>query len=282
METPLLIMIGGKSRYLLCLLWGMLDPPFKIIGLSLLARNQGATKRAVSIFNCYAERINMRIFQYLTISLLCLCSGSLLAVDGCPDEAIAVGVQYDSRPFLSITQRNSFKSIYPEFDEDKPHKDWEWKDVDPLGFFSASENRSRRRDNFLFEYSPDVMLPVSGEVTSAQKGFRELVKAQIAGAVVMIDSKNMKIISPYAEGYEKDFPACNLMEKLATLGLQWAQTGGHNLYIYNGRIFLGSFKSGWVSIANHNIDKPPVKLRMKSNSVKKPEKPNEAPAVPAI
>lgn len=184
-----------------------------------------------------------------------------IAFEGCTDEMIYVGVDYDSRPFLTITQKSSFKKIYPEFDEEKPHKKWKYKDVDPLGFFSSSENRTRRRNKFLFEYSPDLIRKKSEGITAAQRGFKDLLNAQIQGVIISLDKQNIKIVSPYTEDYENNFPACNFLEKLATLGLQWAQAGGHNLYIYNGSIYLGSYKSGWASIANRNIDKPSLKLR---------------------
>ena len=55
------------------------------------------------------------------------------------------GIDYDARLFMTKTQIYSFNKLYPEFDSSKVEKDWEWKDVDPLGFFSNDENRFNRR-----------------------------------------------------------------------------------------------------------------------------------------
>ena len=204
--------------------------------------------------------MNMRWNVYL-IGVLAFLAGTAAAMDDCPDRAIQHGTLYDARPFLTNTQKNTFKTLYPDFDQQPVQKDWKWADVDPLGLFTPTENRARRRENFLFEYSSDAISPGANRANVGQLEFKGLIGTQIKGAKLHVDRRTAKISAPYTEDYESSFPACNLLEKLAELGLQWAQVGGQNLYVYNGTIFLGSYKSGWVSVANHEIDDPPLKLR---------------------
>ena len=81
----------------------------------------------------------------------------------------------------------------------------------------------------------------------------------------MIDKSNAKIRFLYTVKYENFSPSemYSLLEKISDLGLDWAQAGGDNLYIYNGNILLGKYKSGYVSIAKLNIDKPNKKYNAK-------------------
>lgn len=164
------------------------------------------------------------------------------------------GIIYDGRTFLSETQTSSFNKLYPEFDKIKAIKGWEWKDVDPLSLFTPEQNRARRRELFLFEYDPKNIR--SEPPTNEQLAFKIIITQLIEGSQILLDNSNIKISSPYSRNYEKGLPIKNLLEKLADLGVQWGQTGGQNLYIYNGNILLGKFKSGFVSLSNINIDKP--------------------------
>ena len=164
------------------------------------------------------------------------------------------GTNYDARLFLTKTQITSFNRLYPEFDSSKAVKKWEWKDVDPLGLFTPEQNRARRRELFLFEYTPTSI--ENTNPTTEQDAFKILVAQRIDGAEIFIDNSNIKIISPYTDSYEKDLPIASFLEKLADFGLQWGQAGGHNLYIYNGNILMGKYKSGYVSSCDLNIDKP--------------------------
>ena len=85
-----------------------------------------------------------------------------------------------------------------------------------------------------------------------------MIAKRIENAVILIDNSNVKIIIPYTPSYEnlEYKKKYNLFEKISELGLEWAQTGGKNLYIYNGCILLGKYKTGYVSLADFNIDKP--------------------------
>ncbi|HYN24604.1 MAG TPA: hypothetical protein VES69_06115 [Pyrinomonadaceae bacterium] len=72
-----------------------------------------------------------------------------------------------------------------------------------------------------------------------------------------MSNASVKLSVPYTERYErKALPSSNLLEKLAQLGLEWAQVGGRNLYVYNGKILLAKYESGYVSLADLNIDRP--------------------------
>jgi hypothetical protein len=169
-------------------------------------------------------------------------------------DTYVTATNYDARLFLTKTQIVSFDRLYPEFDSSKAVKNWEWKDVDPLGLFSPEENRTRRRELFLFEYTSTTIDNTSP--TEEQLAFKLLVSQRIEGAQILIDKSNIKILSPYTDSYERDLPLRSLLEKLSDLGLQWGQTGGINLYIYNGNVLMGKYKSGYVSLSDLNIDKP--------------------------
>ena len=166
----------------------------------------------------------------------------------------ATGTSYDARLFLSKTQKVAFNRLYTYFDSANAIKDWEWKDVDPLGLFTPQQNRAKRRELFLFEYDPKTI--GTKNPTTEQLAFKLLVTQRIEGAEILIDNSNIKIISPYTTSYEKNLPIGSLLEKLADLGLQWGQAGGQNLYIYNGSILIGTYKSGYVSSTDLNIDRP--------------------------
>jgi hypothetical protein len=167
---------------------------------------------------------------------------------------VSIGIIYDARMFLSKTQTVSFNKLYPDFDSVKVVQQWEWKDVDPLGLFTPEQNKERRRELFLFEYNPKIVGTESP--TTEQLAFKIVVTQRIEGAEILLDNSNIKIISSYTTFYEKDLPIKSLLEKLADLGFEWRQTGGQNLYIYNGNILLGKYKSGYVSLSDLNIDKP--------------------------
>lgn len=169
--------------------------------------------------------------------------------------AVQVGVDYDARQFLSNTERNAFRKIYPRFDEPRTEKSWEWKDVDPLGIFSPEENRKRRRELFLFEYSSEAR-PTEASPTEAQEALAPVLRQQLGDAMILMDRKTIKIVVPYTARYEGKIPLRNLLEKTTRLGLKWAELGGANLYIYNGPALMSRYKSGYVSLADRNIDQP--------------------------
>lgn len=173
------------------------------------------------------------------------------------------GIDYDARLFMTKTQIYSFNKLYPEFDSSKVEKDWEWKDVDPLGFFSNDENRFNRRELFLFEHNPNSIK--DNNPIKEQIAFKILIEKQIDNSEILIDKSNAKIRFLYTVKYENFSPSemYSLLEKISDLGLDWAQAGGDNLYIYNGNILLGKYKSGYVSIAKLNIDKPNKKYNAK-------------------
>ena len=200
----------------------------------------------------YFKRINMRL-STLIIGLILIGTTNLSFCQSKADNYL-IETNYDARLFLTKTQIISFNRLYPEFDSLKAFKNWEWKDVDPLGLFSPEQNRRRRRELFLFEYTS--MAIDSASATAEELAFKLLVSQRIEGAEILLDNSNIKILSPYTTSYEKNLPLRSLLEKLADLGLQWGQTGGHNLYIYNGNILLGKYKSGYVSLTDLNIDKP--------------------------
>jgi len=166
-----------------------------------------------------------------------------------------IGVQYDARQFLSATERNTFRKVYPQFDEPRTEKNWEWKDIDPIGLFSPEENRRRRRDLFLFEYS-SAARPNEDPPTEAQESLASVLRNQLGDPTILMGRKTIKIVVPYTERYEGKIPLSNLLEKTARLGLQWAELGGTNLYIYNGAALMARYKSGYVSLADRNIDQP--------------------------
>ncbi len=192
--------------------------------------------------------------KYFSIGLTAFFFWTSVSFSQTKSTNVSTGIIYDARTFLSKTQAVSFNKLYPDFDSAKAIKEWEWKDVDPLGLFTPEENRARRRELFLFEYGPKNIGTESP--STEQLAFKIIVAQRIEGAEILLDNSNIKIISPYSPNYEKDLPLKSLLEKLSDLGLQWGQTGGQNLYIYNGNILLGKFKSGYVSLSNLNIDKP--------------------------
>lgn len=164
---------------------------------------------------------------------------------------------YDARIFLSRSQKVKFKRLYPDFDESRAEKNWEYKDVDPLALFSAEENRARRRELFLYEYSPSARNPSEREPTREQLAFRAILSIQFEGAGILMSNATLKMSVPYTEQYEpKKLPSRSLLEKLAQLGLEWTQLGGKNLYVYNGKILMAKYKSGYVSLADLDIDRP--------------------------
>jgi hypothetical protein len=177
------------------------------------------------------------------------------------------GREYDARVFLTTTQREVFSQIYPEFDEKKAEKDWEWKDVDPIGLFSPAENRRRRREHFFYEYTAQMLLDTEGEAHDDQLVFKKYVNMRIPEALVLMTSKTVKLIIRYEPSYEdlptlrkKELsipPARNLLRLTADLGVQWARLGGATLYIYNGPILMSKYTSGYVSLAYPNFDRPP-------------------------
>ena len=172
------------------------------------------------------------------------------------------GIEYDSRGFLSPTERNAFKRVYPDFDEPRAVRDWEWKDVDPLSLFSAAENRLSRRTLFLLEYDVSA-IPVEDEPTEEQQAFQVVLEKQFEQPTITMRCLTVKISVPYTDAYEKKLPVRNLLEKTARFGLQWAQVGGASVYIYNGAILMSRYRSGYVSLADPQIDRPPLRRARK-------------------
>ncbi|MFO7605586.1 MAG: hypothetical protein R6W72_04725 [Desulfurivibrionaceae bacterium] len=176
------------------------------------------------------------------------------------------GYSYDARLFLSNSEINLFNRLFQNFNENRLGKDWEWKDVDPLALFSPAENRKRRRELFLYEYSPNDLLLTEKKPTKDQLAFLSVLKNRFPKAQILMTSKTVKIISRYEPSYD-DLPtlrkanlsippAKNILELTADLGLQWANSNGTSLYIYNESILMSKFKSGYVSLAFPNIDRP--------------------------
>jgi hypothetical protein len=163
-------------------------------------------------------------------------------------------INYDARLFLTKNQIVLFNRLYPEFDKSKAVKNWEWKDVDPLGLFTPEENRSRRRELFLFEYTPMTIENISPN--KSQLTLKELLSKKIEGAQIIIDKSNLKILSPYRKSHELELSPRSLLEKLSDWGLLWGEKGGNNLYYYTGNVLIGKYKSGYVSLVDLNIDKP--------------------------
>ncbi len=175
--------------------------------------------------------------------------------------ALLPGYEYDSRLFLSTTEKIAFNRQYPDFDEPKAEKNWEWKDVDPLGLFTPEENRKRRRELFLYEYSSSSMNKLDREPSKDQLAFQSVLRSQLKEVEILMSNKTVKLSTPYTELYEKTLPKKNLLEKIAQLGLMWAQVGGTNLYIYNGPILIAKYKVGYVALADLNIDRPAARLK---------------------
>lgn len=168
------------------------------------------------------------------------------------------GIEYNARQFLSSTERNAFKRVYPDFDEPRAVRSWEWKDVDPLGLFSAAENRLRRRTRFLLEHAMSAV-PAEEEPAEEQRAFQVVLEKQFDEPAIIMRRRTVKIGVPYTDAYEKRMPVRNLLEKTARFGLQWAQVGGANLYLYNGAILMSRYRSGYVSLADPDIDRPPLR-----------------------
>jgi len=76
-----------------------------------------------------------------------------------------LNVDYDARQFLSKEDVIAFNHIFPDFDQKPPEKNWEWKDVDPLGLYTPAQNRQTRRDIFLFELTPQNLQDNVGTLT---------------------------------------------------------------------------------------------------------------------
>ena len=194
--------------------------------------------------------------RLIIFTAICIFSFPTIALAACQDRAYRSGYEYDARTFLTETERIAFNRIYPEFDEQRVEKSWEWKDVDPLGFFSVEDNRRRRREAFLFDLSPSEMNPKNDPPTVDQEAFRIVVSNEVRVSSILMDRRIVKIVTPYTKDYEANFPVCNFLEKLASLGLRWAQVGGTSLYLYNGAILMGTYKSGTARLASVHLDKP--------------------------
>lgn len=206
----------------------------------------------------------MQFRQLVLTSLITLAVVASVRAQDKPRELVApqLGVEYDARLFLSATERTALRKVYPNFDEPRIEKNWEWKDVDPLGLFSTEENRRRRREAFLFEYSAETR-PNEEESTADQQAFEAILRRQFDDPTILMGRNTIKIITPYTELYEGKLPLHNLLEKTARLGLQWAQVGGTQCLIYNGPILMSRYKAGYVSLADGNIDRPARRPVMK-------------------
>lgn len=168
------------------------------------------------------------------------------------ENKFVINKNYDARLFLSKTQRVTFDKIFPEFDSRTIDSLNEWNDVDPLKIFTFEENRKRRRELFIYEINPEQI--VKSEVSELQKSFEMLINNNIPNSIIKINSTDIKILIPYTISYETTKINQQLLEKLSDLGLQWSQVGGNNLYIYNGNILIGKYKSGYVVLTNTTID----------------------------
>lgn len=211
--------------------------------------------------------MNNKIVIFFSLFVLFIFPSNVIAENNNDKtQVFETGHSYDGRIFLSNTEINLFNRIYPSFDEEKLEKNWEWKDVDPLALFKPEDNRRRRRELFLLEYSPQV-LPISESVpTQDQLAFKTILQKRFPGANILMTSRTIKLISPYTPNYDDlpDLPRTrkekvdmrNVLEFTADLGLQWASAGGVNLYVYNGAILMSRYKSGYVSLADPYIDRP--------------------------
>ncbi len=105
-----------------------------------------------------------------TLLFLIVLSNSMLFAQTKKDLLkIEPGIEYEARLFLTETQNFTFKKVFPDFDEDKAEKKWEWKDVDPLGLFTPEENRKKRRELFLYEHSAYAIHSNEDETPEIQK-----------------------------------------------------------------------------------------------------------------
>ena len=100
------------------------------------------------------------------------------------------------------------------------------------------------------------MNPKNDSPTVDQEAFRIVVSNEVRVSSILMDRRIVKIVTPYTKDYEANFPVCNFLEKLASLGLRWAHVGGTSLYLYNGAILMGAYKSGMARLANAHVDKP--------------------------
>jgi hypothetical protein len=92
-----------------------------------------------------------RITRLFALFFILLAPFGAIAVETQKDSyVIELDQDYDARIFLSRTQASLFNRLYPDFGQTRLEKDWEWKDVDPLGLFTPEENRKMRRDLFLY------------------------------------------------------------------------------------------------------------------------------------
>ncbi len=172
---------------------------------------------------------------------------------------VAVGCAYDARAFLSKNDVALFNRKYPDFDQ--PHEvDWQYRDVDPIRLFDPAQDRARRRELFLAEYSATSLGLTGAKPSPTELAFRLLVSSQIASQSVLMDTTTAKIVLPYTAAYESLTADENqaLLQKTASMGLQWALAGGDSMFIYNGAILISWFRHGYAGLANPNIDRPPA------------------------
>ena len=166
-------------------------------------------------------------------------------------------VDYDARQFLPKMNVIAFNRIFPNFDEKTVVKDWEWKDVDPLGLFTPAQDRQTRRDIFLFEVTPQNLQDNAGTPNSDQVAFKQVLETESPGIQVLLTAHTAKILSPFTASYETNGVSFrqNLLTRTAGWGLRWSQVGGKSLYIYNGNVLIGRFKDGYVSLPLSDIDR---------------------------
>jgi hypothetical protein len=165
---------------------------------------------------------------------------------------------YDARQFLSKIDVITFNRIFPDFDEKRVVKDWEWKDVDPLGLYTPAQNRQTRRDIFLFELTPQNLQDNAGTPNSDQIAFKQVLEKESPGIQALLTAHTAKILSPFTKSYETNDATFreSLLMKTASWGLRWSQVGGRSLYIYNGNVLISRFKDGYVSLPLSDIDRP--------------------------
>jgi len=175
-------------------------------------------------------------------------------------------VDYDARQFLSRIDIIGFNHKFPDFDEKPVAKNWEWKDVDPLGLYTPDQNRQTRRDIFLFEITPQNLQDNAGTPNSDQIAFKQVLEKESPSIQVLLTAHTAKILAPFTMSYETNDASFrqNLLMKTASWGLRWSQVGGMNLYIYNGNVLISRFKDGYVSLPLSDIDHP----FNKENSIK--------------
>jgi len=169
-----------------------------------------------------------------------------------------LNVDYDARQFLSKVDIIAFNRAFPNFDEKRTVKDWEWKDVDPLGLYTPAQNRQTRRDIFLFELTPQNLQDHAGTPNSDQMAFKQVLEKESPGIEVLLTTHTAKILSHFTESYETNDTSFreSLLMKTASWGLRWSQVGGKSLYIYNGNVLISRFKDGYVSLPLSDIDHP--------------------------